>query len=477
MADKLLSQHMSDFHTKYHVTVNFNAMERFSGKFKYLDNFLFEKKEAHPERKQFMSGLLYLLHAHIQHEIKMTRGASYDLSKLNFVDFLVDYEDMMAQKHVEQGTGTRERFEGIKPGKVFSDALRATEIFNKSLGEIWAHNIRKGTLELSDMKACTRGIRDDFNTKNALVTEKDKADLANVVLAQQAMERACQARTWLWRIFNFVTLIQENLYLSELNEQIRFYRETKHFPVDTIAEKYSASMINEARETSKVYAKERTAQNKALEEQAQIRAQNSVETKVAAVAAEPDFAKTFSSDIVDALPQSSQNKSLQKSMLQSVFKEHFVDTIQKHNKNFGNAEEDPGECVLSGFKAVFKRSYIMAETLGYRNPAERLVAAQIMADKVMTKLSPAAYDDKYAEFANGYAMKNTEECKDALGSMFEKGNLSETELFEAANKGYSDWQREGINVEEAGVSKLNTETVPQVKQEPQISAPVPNPNK
>jgi hypothetical protein len=48
MADKLLSQHMSDFHTKYHVTVNFNAMERFSGKFKYLDNFLFEKKEAHP---------------------------------------------------------------------------------------------------------------------------------------------------------------------------------------------------------------------------------------------------------------------------------------------------------------------------------------------------------------------------------------------------------------------------------------------
>jgi hypothetical protein len=154
-----------------------------------------------------------------------------------------------------------------------------------------------------------------------------------------------------------------------------------------------------------------------------------------------------------------------------------VDTIQKHNKNFGNAEEDPGECVLSGFKAVFKRSYIMAETLGYRNPAERLVAAQIMADKVMTKLSPAAYDDKYAEFANGYAMKNTEECKEALGSLFETGDFSETELFEAANKGYSDYQREGINVEEAGVSKLNTETVPQVKQEPQISAPVPNPNK
>ena len=216
----VLQEKINLFQAKYGVTVSFADVDRIMLKFNHLNNFLFEKKDEHPNRTRYNAGLIYLLTQHIENNTKMVQGASYDLSKLNLIDFIREYEDMMQQKHVEENgaEAERERFEGLTAGQLVKRIKTAMKKYDKSLIDVWSDRLLNGGMKLSELKAVT-----DAEIQNIANNPEDARSAKNVFLAKQALSQACEERGVFWIIFHPVQYIKEKKYLKTLTAQVDEY--------------------------------------------------------------------------------------------------------------------------------------------------------------------------------------------------------------------------------------------------------------
>ena len=82
----------------------------------------------------------------------------------------------------------------------------------------------------------------------------------------------------------------------------------------------------------------------------------------------------------------------------------------------------------------------------------------------MQKLSPAAVDQKYAEFANGYALRHAEEFNNALGNENKVSDEEVTKVFAEASKIYGELTREPF-VPEEFTQNLDNNALEPIKQE------------
>ena len=154
--------------------------------------------------------------------------------------------------------------------------------------------------------------------------------------------------------------------------------------------------------------------------------------------------------------------------MNSVVTDALINEAQQANKRFdeivgdgGNAQKQLVHCV----RQVFQRAYLLTSSVGYMDVKEQLVAAQVMTDVVMKKLSPVAFEtETYAKFANGYVLNNPKEFSDVT-------EMDGTEYaFTEAKKAYDGMDREGIKVNEVNVE--NGAVVPPVENVPKVNAPV-----
>ena len=222
MSKEALEEKINLFQKKYDVTVSFENVERMMLKFKHLNNFLFEKKDEHPNRTRYNAGLIYLLTQHIENKVRMAQGASYDLSKLNLVDFIRDYEDVMQAKHIEEKGAEveRARFEGLTPNQLVKHIKTATKKYDKHLSQIWSDRLLSGEMKLSDLKAVTNAeIQTVANNPESPVSAK------NVFLAKQALSQVCEERGVFWMIFHPIQYVQEKKYLKALTAKVNEYVE------------------------------------------------------------------------------------------------------------------------------------------------------------------------------------------------------------------------------------------------------------
>lgn len=112
---------------------------------------------------------------------------------------------------------------------------------------------------------------------------------------------------------------------------------------------------------------------------------------------------------------------------------------------------------------------------------ERLVVAQLLTDKIMQKFSPVAFDtEKYAQFANGYVLKNADELlQDMEAIATESENMFQDDAreitFEKAGKAYDDMTREKVEIIEAN-DLVNKQVVPPIQDAPIVNGPIINKN-
>lgn len=267
-----LDERIAAFNKKYQTKFSLKALETLVEKFKYLDDYLFEKpKEVTPQHKYY-TGLTRLWKDYIEQTTQMAalnEPKSYDMSKVDAVGFLHDYEQIIAQNHAENGKGERKAYEGIKVDKLLDGVLATTAKYNRPITDVWAERIKKGNMPISNM----REVTDDDHSivryhKGAVFTDRrEEKRFENVVLAQNAMQKVCESRGWAYKIFAFPFHLYQLSYLNDLTAKVNSYRENG-LPVDRVIQKYSNNMLENAYDgvaKFKQEYKERTLADKKVE--------------------------------------------------------------------------------------------------------------------------------------------------------------------------------------------------------------------
>jgi flagellar biosynthesis/type III secretory pathway protein FliH len=192
--------------------------------------------------------------------------------------------------------------------------------------------------------------------------------------------------------------------------------------------------------------------------------------------AEPDFKKNFTNEVIEALPKNNTiEANMQKAIFTGMLESSFIDKIQQFNQKFDEQEVKTEEHIIEGAKEVFKKAYTAAKALGYNQAIERLTVAQLLTDKIMQKCSPVALEpETYAQFANGYVLKNASELlKDVEAIQAENEDMfkdNEREItFQKAGKAYDDMNREKLEIIDVNVP-VNEQVVPPVQSAPSIKA-------
>ena len=395
------------FNDDYGINFSYEEYERHALKFKYLDNFLFEKKTSNPELNMYVSMLSRALNEHMKSFTKMRGAANYDLTNFNVVDFIDRFEEIIQERHdayqVEaQEPKQRKLREGANLDKLSQGMLGRLEEYNKPLGTIWGENIVKevSSRELLETLA--------YNSINRIDNRKadDSVDLyedaiTNIVRAKKAMEEVRKNRGFLFAIFSFRINGKEKAFLNKLNEKLEEYR-AAGLPVSTIEEKENQSYL--AGEAAKIdttiaHKKLFKATEKALE-----KVTNSIDNPQASVDLKKEFLKAFP-----------ENKEMESTFeffgFENLFREH-KERIEKFNEAITGGK-DPKEAMHEMVIDVYSKGLGFVYSHGYRDQEstkinhQTLAMAQIYTDIIMKNFSPAAYDkERFGEFANGYIMNN-----------------------------------------------------------------------
>ena len=274
MADKNSERLMEKFQRKYNLPVTIEEVETMQTKFRYLDNFLFEKQDKNPEGKKYLNGLMYLLNRHIERTIYPTGGKDYFLNKIDFIEFIRDYETVMQARHEEKNPDKpRKANEGIG-NTILKEVVARTQKYNKSMVEIYAEGIKSGFIELPDLKHTTDCMYEDVKT--TIVPSMTVSGMRTGILAYEAMKKVTSERGFWWKVnpFNWGRARQEKNYMKQLEAEIAEWRERK-LPVDSILAEYSKPALEEAYEKVETYRQQRL--QAAAEKKAQQVVDNGVE--------------------------------------------------------------------------------------------------------------------------------------------------------------------------------------------------------
>ena len=480
MPKTTLQEKINKFNNTYGATLDLTALERHANQFKYLDNFLFEKKNDNPELTAYLRGLNKALLDCIKDKLQMNENGNYDLSNFQIPEFIQDYEEIMAQKNEEaENSRNRAPFEGAKFKDVVKMAGNALGKYNKALSNVWADSILNGEFSVAQMQIMTntshlhlynamqpenerRGKKEDGTW-----TDEVKGSLRNLIAAKQAMENVRQQRGIFFKIFSFRKNAAEKEYLASLTMLVEGYRAVG-YPVEEVMSEVSASALKGAYENAKGY-KAREANRQAQK--------SVVSTKAAAVIADAKFQETFKKEIKNSLPAAKFDDLSVDMLVSSMVVESLVKTVQRLNEKFDQAVYEGADSkkeMVNIVKNVAKEAFRCASSLGYTAPQEQLLVGQIITDVVLKKVSPAAFDkENYAEFANGYILNNPDVFDDELRDQ----DIYQEQYVEGAKNAYNEKQncRENIQVNEANVAVQANEVAP-VEQVPAINAPSINKN-
>ena len=180
--------------------------------------------------------------------------------------------------------------------------------------------------------------------------------------------------------------------------------------------------------------------------------------------------------MTDRLPTTKLDKVSMDLLVSRVVVDGFINMMQTENEKFDQAiydGDDPKKAMEDMVKAVFTKALSNANTLGYQEPTEQAVAAQVIVDIVLNKFSPAAFDkENYGEYANAYALNNPK--------MFEKEfkhHLIEpiTDVPKAKQK-YSEMQNSRENIQVDVNDKANEQLVEPVQNVAKINEIIPSKN-
>ena len=244
---------IQEFNDKYNVTMfNINALYELERKLKGFDEFRFQQKGPTAEVAAYEAGLKELMKQYVANHTSLREKGSYNLSGFNFVDFIKDYEDVIAANAQENGRTDRKPFEGRKLESWVKKAVDIAKPLNKHVSNIWSKNILEGKMSMSELERVTDAANTslrEFETKQkeaaknaepkqmgpkkVELDEDGCQQLANLVTAKTAMSQVRAKRGWLWKLFMRKQNKMEKAYLAKLEQQITQLT-LKNFPVSDV---------------------------------------------------------------------------------------------------------------------------------------------------------------------------------------------------------------------------------------------------
>ncbi len=255
-----LDQLKTNFQKRYGLDMPFDEMllkgKQVKDKFKGLDEFLNKASEKNPAKREYLAGLFYMLRSATENQIKpASKKSAYDLNDFNAIQFIRDYEEIMAAKHAEANPeAPRKPHEGLAVDILnrTADHIRG---YNKPLAEIWGERIFNNQFDLEKMMEMTGRIHSSAENAISIAPLIDDDDMDSEVSdSRKSVETAMMIReaikvskekrtfrTYLWA-GNWKRLKLEKNYMKALDKQISDYEKWEEGIVAETLEKYKDSI-------------------------------------------------------------------------------------------------------------------------------------------------------------------------------------------------------------------------------------------
>ena len=428
----------NEFTSKYELGFNIKAEYDAAKKFSVIDDFTMDTSPAMKAQNIYISALSSALTAHLNGRVKLGERKDYDLTNFDLNDFITEFDKVMyairSDEAEEAKTNyTHRKFEGMPIDRVASQMwARVASKFNKPLHEIWAGQIRKGTLTPENLQSVTNSsirMLDGMITNNIKYSDAAKKGLADVVMIKNAMAEAINKRSWTsWlNPFNWGPNMRENDYLKALESKINTYRDN-NFPVDSVVPQlYTGNMLDKLQNT--IGAVNQPAQNtaKAVKSNKKVAVQQNIKA--------PDVKLTSMDEALAHYNENNMQENLRaeiegifanvnsptKKFLLPGMPAHLKQEITSHWINFEKAttnqakEEDIKRNSITMLKMLDINLFGITSNM---DPKDRIVALQKVANVFMRNFSPATSDVKYYKYLDNYFVQNAplEEIQNIIGN-------------------------------------------------------------
>ena len=450
-------QAYAKFTEKYDLNLDIQTEYDGANRISSIDDFAMDTSPERKAQNVYISTLSSALTDYIIKKVKIEPGKSYDLTNIDIGGFITAFDDVMNairsdEAEKENTEYTHRKFEGLPFDRVASEALaRVAPRYNKPLHEIWAGQIRRGTLPLEQLQRITNTSTRllDGMVGNIGYNSAANKDLADVVMIKNAMAEAINKRSWTsWlNPFNWGPNRRENAYLKALNEKINTYREN-NFPVDDVVPAiYTGNMLEGAQSNLTTYiadykkanptsvrepvGKKAPAPQKAPEpEKIPVVDKNApISQQIAQIRSNPVLLDPHYKAIGDIVTKYTNRDAEQVAGIVKMIISGRLDTLEDNNKLLESANQGVAsdssmqkgvrEMALDTFKTLYGRLPIMLNIPQGNHSS--IAVVQEVTNYLMKNFSPVLQNpEKYGKYADNYVVKVesylTEITKEAPGS-------------------------------------------------------------
>ena len=435
-------QAYAEFVAKYDLNLNIQKEYDGANRISSIDDFSMDTSPARKAQNVYISTLSSALTDYISKKVKIEPQKSYDLANIDVGGFIAEFDKVIDairsdEAEKEKTEYTHRKFEGLPFDRVANEAwARVAPGFNKPLHEIWAGQIRKGSLSLEQLQRITNSstrLLDDMTDPNRSYSTAANKDLADVITIKNAMETAISNRSWISYLnpFNWGPYGRESSYLRELNGKINTYRES-NFPVDDVVPAiYTGNMLEGAvgELQNTIGTVNQPAQNtaKAVKSNKKVAVQQNIKA--------PDVKLTSMDEALAHYNENNMQENLRAEIegifanVNSPFKKFLLpgmpdnlkQQIMPHWINFEKSttnqakEEDIKRDSITLLKMLDVNLFGITSTM---EPKDRIVALQKVANVFMRNFSPATSDVKYYKYLDNYFVQNAplEEIQNIIGN-------------------------------------------------------------
>ena len=456
---QIYTAELERFRSTYNMPAEYdlNALAGVDQKFKYLNNFLFESPTTANPAAQFVNWVSRTMTMYFEANTNLRADGKY-MSGFNLQAFLRDFEKLAKAKYdseLKDGEeSTRKQFAGARKKDIKQTLINNFKDLNKTLPTLWAEKLKKGTMTQNDLLLATRNVMDSMDSVIQSNDAPFEDRIINVVAAYEAMKQVRESRTgflgWLWKFIFRERNEIEQANLETFESQVNQLRE-KGYPVDKISAEITGKTV-----LGKEIKIEPVAEK--------LGKKLSIQTK-----------QEFVLKTVHTLPSHSLGSTMIKFGVEMATSNIFKN-LEQMNKEFDTQISTGGiskkEVMANYACKVFTMAFEGAESIGYENIKDTIIATQKIADAVLKEFSPCSLEETgLKEFANGYAVKNFDKILEELKSTVRP------ELQDKLERGFQELnanapiEREPAFGKEPPFVESGAHKSAPVHQPPQISAP------
>ena len=234
---------------------------------RYADNAIMDPDPQKREASFYLEALTTALAAHLEDKTKLNSDGVYKANDVNIGKFIDDFERAVNANHLDEKEKnpslTRKPYEGKSFSEVAKNVWDRVSRYDKTLPEIWADSVAAKLTTHEKMNEITDEAERNLQGVTASSIGDKSKDLANIVMAKEAMDKVISNKTALEWINprNWKRNLFEFLYSRSLDKKVEEYR-ANGLPVSTVVliehkQNMMGGVLTEHNNSIKLHAREK----------------------------------------------------------------------------------------------------------------------------------------------------------------------------------------------------------------------------